>query len=370
MPEMRIPVADPKAQAEALREGITRAFDRVLDGGHYILGPEVSAFEREFAAFLGAAHCVGVASGTDAVALALRAVGVRPGDEVLTVSHTAVATVSAIEQAGAVPVLADISPGSRCMDPSRLDALVSPRTRAILPVHIYGQPADMGEILSVARSRGLAVVEDCAQAHGAEIAGRKVGTFGDAAAFSFYPTKNLGAIGDGGAVATDSAQVAESVRSLREYGWNDLRLSAVPGCSSRLDELQAAILRVKLPYLADWNSRRREIAARYRDAMAGDRLLPPADVPGTLHAMHLFVVECNDRDALARAMAEVRIGTALHYPVPVHRQPAYAGRLRGGDRLPVTDGLYEKMLTLPMYPELADRQVERICEALARFARR
>jgi dTDP-4-amino-4,6-dideoxygalactose transaminase len=369
MADMRIPVADPKAQAEALREEITCAFDRVIDGGRYILGPEVSAFEREFAGFLGAAHCVGVASGTDAVALALRAVGVRPGDEVVTASHTAVATVAAIEQAGAVPVFADISPVTRCIDPSKLDALISPCTRAILPVHIYGQPADMGEILSVARSRGLAIVEDCAQAHGAEIAGRKVGTFGDAAAFSFYPTKNLGAIGDGGAVATDSAQVAEAVRSLREYGWNDLRACTVPGCCSRLDELQAAILRVKLPYLAGWTRRRGEIADRYREALAGSRIHAPARIAGTTHAMNLFVVESEDRQSLARSLAGSGIGTAVHYPAPVHRQPAYVGRFRGADRLAVTEALSGRVLTLPLYPELSDDQVNRVCEALLRQTR-
>jgi dTDP-4-amino-4,6-dideoxygalactose transaminase len=256
------------------------------------------------------------------------------------------------------------------MDPSLLDALISPRTRAVLPVHVYGQPADMAEIISVARSRGLAVVEDCAQAHGAEIAGRKVGTFGDAAAFSFYPTKNLGAIGDGGAVATDSAQVADAVRSLREYGWKDRYVSSVSGVNSRLDELQAAILRVKLPFLSGWNRRRREIAGRYRDAIAGGRVLPPQDVPGTLHAMHLFVVECDDRDSLAHAMGEAGVGTAVHYPVPVHRQPAYEGRLRGSDRLPVTEALYGRILSLPMYPELSEPQVDRVCAVIKQWVSR
>lgn len=364
MPETAIPVADPGAQVETLREGIEQAIGRVLDGGRYVNGDEVAAFEREFAGFLGAARCMGVASGTDALSLALRAAGVRPGDEVITVSHTAVATVAAIEQAGAVPVFADVSPASRCMDPAALDALVSPRTKAIVPVHLYGQPADMPEILSVARSRGIAVVEDCAQAHGATIGGRPVGTFGDAAAFSFYPTKNLGALGDGGAVATDSLQIAEAVRGLREYGWDAGRVSSTPGVNSRLDELQAAILRVKLPYLGGWTRRRGEIADRYREALAGGRIRPPARIPGTTHAMHLFVVECDDRESLARSLAGAGIATAVHYPLPVHRQPAYAGRIRGADRLPVTEALSERVLTLPMFPELTDRQVDRICVAL------
>lgn len=362
-----IPVATPLAQFKAHEREIRGAIDRVLESGWYILGSEVKAFEQEFADFTGTGFSIGVASGTDALALALLAAGIQTGDEVITVSHTAVATVAAIEQVGAVPVFADIDPVTRCLDPAKVSELLSTASRAIVPVHICGQPAPMGEILTLAAKHGLKVIEDCAQAHGAEIDGKRVGTFGDAAAFSFYPTKNLGAIGDGGAVVTNSAAVADACRSLREYGWRDRYISSVPGGNSRLDELQAAILRVKLPHLAADNARRREIADRYREVIDGEIIAPPSAIAGTLHAMHLFVVECDRRDELARALADEGIGTARHYPAPVHHQPAYAGRIRGGERLPVTERLYKRILSLPMYPELTDFQVERICAALKKW---
>ena len=365
-----IPVTTPLAQFRAHEREIREAINRVLESGWYILGSEVKAFEQEFAAFTGTGFSIGVANGTDAVALALLAAGVKGGDEVITVSHTAVATVAAIEQIGAVPVFADIDPVTRCIDPAQIRGLLSPATRGIVPVHIFGQPAPMGDILAIAAEHGLKVIEDCAQAHGAEIDGRRVGTFGDAAAFSFYPTKNLGAIGDGGAVATSSAEVAEACRSLREYGWRERYISAIPGGNSRLDELQAAILRAKLPHLAADNARRREIASRYGAVIDGTIIAPPAAVAGTLHAMHLYVVECDRRDELAKALAEEGIATARHYPAPVHRQPAYAGRIRGGDRLPVTESLYGRILSLPMYPELTDDQVKRVCTALTSWLAR
>ena len=363
-----IPVANPAAQWQAYEPALRAGIERFLASGRYILGPEVEAFETEFAAFVGANFCVGVGNGTDAVALGLRAVGVSPGDEVITVSHSAVATVAAIEQIGAVPVFADIDSRSRCLDPAQIEALVSPKTKAIVPVHIYGQPAAIDEITSIATNLGLKVIEDCAQAHGAELHGRKVGTWGDAAAFSFYPTKNLGALGDGGAVVTSSRETAERLRSLREYGWKERYISSTAGVNSRLDELQAAILRAKLPSLAADNARRREIAAAYCGAIDGVNIVPPASIPDTLHAMHLFVVECARRDDLQDFLRSAGVGTALHYPEPVHLQPAYAGRIRGGDRLPKTEALYRRILTLPMYPELSDEQVETICAALRRWS--
>ena len=359
-----IPVANPKAQNESLKEQLGEAVKRVFSSGWYILGEEVSLFEKEFADLLGSTFCIGVASGTDALLLALRGVGVKPGDEAITVSHSAVATVAAIELAGAIPVFVDIDPGTRCMDPSLLPDLVTERTTAILPVHIYGQPAPMEEILSIAQDHGLKVVEDCAQAHGAEINGTKIGTFGDAGAFSFYPTKNLGGIGDGGAVVTNSDEVAAGVRELREYGWRERYVSAIQGMNSRLDELQAAILRVKSQYLLENNKRRREVGAHYCEAMGGIDIVPPCEIEGTLHAMHLFVVECDTRDEFRRYMEEMGIGTSLHYPVPIHHQPAYAERIHGGNNLVHTERLYERIVTLPMFPELTDGQVERICEAL------
>ena len=365
-----IPVANPKAQIQAHEKEIDEAIKRVLSSGRYILGEEVRLFEQEFSDFFGVSFCIGVASGTDALILALKATGVRQGDEVITVSHSAVATVAAVELAGAIPVFVDIDPSTRCMDPSLLSDLVTERTTAILPVHIYGQPAPMEEILSIARYHGLKVVEDCAQAHGAEINGRKVGTFGDAGAFSFYPTKNLGGIGDGGAVVTNSAEIAGCIRALREYGWRERFVSSIQVMNSRLDELQAAILRVKLPYLSGDNKLRRQIGVRYFDAIDGIGIVPQRQIEGTLHAMHLFVVECGNRDEFRRYMEETGIGTALHYPVPIHRQPAYAERIRGVNNLGHTERLYERIVTLPMFPELTNWQVERICKALIKWCQK
>lgn len=363
-----IAVANPKAQFLAHEGEIREALDRVLTGGWYILGNEVRCFEEEFAEFLGLPHAVGVASGTDALALALLACGVRPGDEVITVSHSAVATAAAVEQIGAVPVFADIDPATRCIDPELIPPLISPRTKALVPVHVYGQPAPVPALMELAAKLGLKVVEDCAQAHGAEIFGKKVGTFGDAAAFSFYPTKNLGAIGDGGAVATGDPEIAGDLRARREYGWQERYISAFPGLNSRLDELQAAILRVKLPYLERDNARRREIAKRYDEVLQGTAVATPARIPGTVHAMHLYVVECEEPQRLQQHLGARGIGSARHYPAPIHLQPAYQGRIRGGDQLPATETLYRRIVSLPMYPELGDQEVDRISAALKSFA--
>ena len=368
-PELLIPVADPRALVRAAADELHDAIARVLEAGRYVLGQEVAAFEEEWARYVGVRFCVGVGSGTDALALALRAVNVHPGDEVITVSQSAVATVAAIEQIGAVPVFADIDPTTRCLDPDKLTDVISARTRAILPVHLYGQPAPMESILRVARRHRLKVVEDCAQAHGAEILGRKAGAWGDAAAFSFYPTKNLAAIGDGGAVVSDQDEIAERVRALREYGWKERYVSVTPGVNSRLDELQAAILRVQLTRLDAWNARRRAVAEQYRAAIIGSRLTSPARVDGTVHAMHLFVVETDEREALRRFLHAEGIATAVHYPLAIHQQPAYEHRIRGGDALPVTERLCRRILTLPGGPHLTDVHVERICAALHAWCR-
>lgn len=368
MPEPFIPLASPQAGFEAQEPEIRAAIDRVLASGTYILGREVEAFEEAFAAYLGAAHAVGVGNGTDALALALRAVGVGPADEVITVSHSAVATAAAIEQIGAVPVFCDIDPVTRCLDPGRVEALIGPRTRAVVPVHIYGHPVSMPELLEVARRHGLRVVEDGAQAHGAELHGRRIGTFGDAAAFSFYPTKNLGALGDGGAVVSSDPAVADRARELRQYGWRERYVSDYPGVNSRLDELQAAILRVKLGTLDASNARRRAIAAAYTAACDGTLVLPPEAPDDGLHAMHLYVVESELRDELAATLAAAGIGTGLHYPAPIHLQPAYRGRIRGAGDLACTERLYRRMLSLPMFPELDGRSVERVCTALSEWA--
>ena len=303
----------------------------MLDSGHFILGEEVDRFESAFARFVGVSHCVGVANGTDALELALRGVGVGPGDGVVTVSHTAVATVMAILRIGAVPIMVDIEAGCYTMDPGRLEHALRTvpeglRAKAVVPVHLYGAMADMPSILSIARESGLKVVEDCAQAHGARLAGRSAGSFGDASAFSFYPTKNLGALGDGGAVATNDAGTADAIRRLRQYGWRERFVSDEPGVNSRLDELQAAILSVGLRHLRADNERRRSIASRYSAALSGAPVLLPHEQPEVWHVFHQYVIEAAERDALRDECARVGVGTAIHYPVPVHEQPA----LRGG----------------------------------------
>lgn len=364
-----IPTANLLRQYCRHADAIKQATEKVFESGWYILGREVQSFEEEFSAWLGASCCCGVATGTDALVLALRSCGIGAGDEVITVSHSAVATVAAIEQIGAVPVFVDIDPRTRCMDPSLIERVFSSKTRGIVPVHIFGQPAPMPEIMQVAKKCALKVVEDCAQAHGAEIGGKKVGTFGDAAAFSFYPTKNLGAMGDGGAVVTNDMETGLTCRWLREYGWKERYISHLPGFNSRLDELQAAILRVKLPFLEGDNERRRWIASQYTAALQGSRTAPPAEIVGTLHAMHLYVVETEKRNQLRDHLSINGVSAALHYPMPIHHQPAYLGRVRGGEDLPVTEALYEKILTIPMYPELTDEEVTKVCEALKSFGR-
>ncbi len=362
-----IPFANPLAQYQAHQPEIQRAMNDVLDGGRYILGQSVREFEEAFAGYIGTAACIGVNSGTDALILALKALGIGPGDEVITVSHTAVATVAAIELAGATPVLADVDPITRCMDPACLSSLITGRTKAIIPVHLYGQPADMAAILSIARKNHLRVIEDCAQAHGAAIDGKKVGTFGDIGCFSFYPTKNLGAIGDGGAVVTNSLDLADRLSWLREYGWKERYISHFPGMNTRLDELQSAVLKVKLKYLDADNDRRIAIADHYRRDLTGSSLSLPGQVANTRHVMHLFVVEHDRRDLLQQYLSENGIGSGIHYPQAVHQQPAYKDRLTGCQGLPVTERLVGRILSLPVYPELQPGEVKRVCETIKRW---
>jgi dTDP-4-amino-4,6-dideoxygalactose transaminase len=364
-----IPTANLRRQYKRHADAIKLATENVFESGWYILGEEVHSFEAEFATWLGASHCCGVASGTDALSLALRCCGIKAGDEVLTVSHSAVATVAAIEQIGAVPVFVDIDPRTRCIDPDLIERVVSPKTTAIVPVHIYGQPAPMGKIMQIAARRSLKVVEDCAQAHGAAIEGIKVGTFGDAAAFSFYPTKNLGAMGDGGAVVTNEMETGLTCRWLREYGWKERYISRLHGLNSRLDELQAAILKVKLPFLEEDNERRRWIASQYTAALEGSGITTPVIIAGTVHAMHLYVVETAQRDQLRDHLTKLGVASAIHYPMPIHQQPAYSGKIRGGENLPKTEALYETILTIPLYPELTDVEVMKISDALSRFGK-
>jgi dTDP-4-amino-4,6-dideoxygalactose transaminase len=362
-----VPQTDPRAGYLEHRDRIDAAIAAVLAGGAYVLGQEVEGLEREFAAYVGVAHGVGVANGTDALSLALRGLGVGPGDRVATVSHTAVATAAAIAAIGAEPVLVDVDDARGTMDPAQLEAtLAATRVAAVVVVHLYGQPADLGAIVPIVRAHGAVLVEDCAQAHGATLDGRRVGRFGDAAAFSFYPTKNLGSFGDGGMVTTDDAALAARVAALRQYGWGRERVSVSQGVNSRLHELQAAILRVRLRELDVDNARRARIAARYLEAFAGLPLGLPARIEGCGHAWHQFVVRSADRASLCAALDSEGVRTAIHYPVPVHRQPAFAGAATGPGGLPRTERLADTVLSLPMFPQLPDASVERVIDAVGR----
>jgi dTDP-3-amino-3,4,6-trideoxy-alpha-D-glucose transaminase len=362
-----IPAANPRAQYLSHQREIDAAIAAALDGNRYILGPQTRSFEAEFAGYLGVKFGVGVGSGTEALHLAIRACEIGPGDEVITVSHTAVATVAAIELAGATPVLVDIDPRTYTLDPDRLAAAITPRTKAIIPVHLYGGPADLDPILKIARQHQLKVIEDCAQAHGALYRDRRVGSWGDVAIFSFYPTKNLGAIGDGGLVATNDPVLAEKLDLLRQYGWRERYVSEVAGWNTRLDELQAAILRVKLRYLDQDNARRRELAAVY-DEQLQNVVTTPVEAPHARHVYHLYVVRHPQRDGLIKYLGDQGIGAAIHYPVPIHLQPAYRGRLGDTGSLPETERAAQEILSLPMYPELTEAEVQTVAQAIRAFA--
>ena len=360
MTVIRVPFGDLKRQYEALRPELDAAAARVLAGGWYILGPEVRAFEEEFAAFCGVRHCVGVANGTEALHLALVGLGIGPGDEVITVANAAVYETLTILQAGARPVLVDVDPQTHTLDPALLEAALTPRTRAVMPVHLYGRMADMASILAFAERHGLRVIEDCAQAHGASQGGRAAGSMGACGCFSFYPSKNLGALGDGGAIVTDDPDLAERLRRLRQYGWSRKYYSTEPGgLNSRLDELQAALLRVKLPHLPAWNARRRELARRYTELLAGTPLELPAPHSDEEHVYHLYVVRAPERDRLLEALRERGIGTDVHYPLPAHQQPIYRDFAPPGG-LPVTERLAGEVLSLPIYPELTDGEADEV----------
>lgn len=370
-----LPPADPAAGYRAHEDEINQAVARVLAGGTYVLGREVAAFEQEFAAYLGIGFAIGVASGTDALRLALTACDVRAGDGVITVAHTAVATVAAIESAGAVPILVDVDPVTQTLDPDRLEDCVTSisdlQVKVILPVHLYGHPADLPPILELASRRGLAIIEDCAQSHGADLGGIKTGKWGRASGFSFYPTKNLGALGDGGAAATDDEALAGRLRMLREYGWRERYVSQMPGTNSRLDELQAAILRVRLRYLDAENERRRRVATLYSERLRGLPLVLPVVRDRSGHVFHQYVVQTELRDALREFLDARGIRTLIHYPVPIHLQPAYRGRIRihrGG--LGQSERLSTRILSLPMHPFLTEAQVARVTDGIAGFFER
>jgi dTDP-4-amino-4,6-dideoxygalactose transaminase len=360
-----IQVADPRATFLAASDELRESFERVLASGRYILGEEVQAFEREWAERCATTHAIGVSSGTDALALALRAVGVGPGDEVLVPAMTALATWMAVGQIAAVPVGVDIEPDRRCLDPAKVRAAIGPRTRALVAVHLFGHPADVDALAPIARDAGLALVEDAAQAHGAALGGRAVGSLGDCAAFSFYPTKNLGALGDAGAVTTSSDEIADRVRLLREYGWRTREDSELKGVNARLDELQAALLRVLLPRLDEANARRSAIAAAYEAGLAGAEALSlPAQATDATPAWHLYVVAHPRRDELAARLGAAGIDTAVHYRPAPHLTTVFRGDGWAAGDFPVAERHAETALSLPLHPALGDEQVERVIEAV------
>ena len=361
---MNIPFLDLGAAYRELQSDIDAAVARSLASGWYIGGPEVEAFEQEFAAYTQAQHCVGVANGLDALHLALRAMDVGPGDEVIVPSNTYIATWLAVSQCGATPV--PVEPDARTfnIDPALIEAAVTPRTKVILPVHLYGQPADMDPILAVARKHGLRVLEDGAQAHGARYKGQRLGAHGDAVTWSFYPGKNLGAMGDGGAVTTNDPQIADRLRVLRNYGSRVRYVNEVQGYNSRLDPLQAAILRVKLAKLDEWNARRTAVAQRYQQGLANCGLTLPHVHDWAEPVWHLYVVQHPQRDALQKALADAGVGTLIHYPIPPHLQEAYANLNLKVGAFPISEGMHNEVLSLSMGPTMTLQDADAVIAAV------
>lgn len=363
---LEIPFLNLRSTYDELSGEIDDAYRRVMNSGWYILGNEVSQFEQEFAAYCGAKHCIGVGNGLDALHLILRAMGIGEGDEVIVPANTYIATILAVMYTGATPVLVEPAPHTYTIDPALAEKAVTGRTKVILPVHLYGFPADMDRINAIARAHGLKVVEDAAQAHGACCRGRRAGTLGDAAGFSFYPGKNLGAFGDGGAVVTNDDEIADRVRVLRNYGSRVKYQNETIGYNSRLDEMQAAVLRVKLAKLDEWNGRRSELAARYREGLAGFGLVLPEAPSWGDHVWHLFVVRTADRDALQKRLAAAGVGTMIHYPIPPHLQPACACLAITEGTLPLTEAIHREVLSLPLGPHLSLAEVNTVIETVGR----
>ena len=362
-----IPYLDLAAQYQPIKDDILTAVHRILDTNQYILGDEVKAFEAAFAAAHDGAHAVAVNSGTSAIHLALVAAGVGPGDEVITTPFTFIATVAAIGYTGATPVFVDIDTDTYTIDPARIEAAVTPRTKAILPVHLYGQPADMDPILEIAGRRGLVVIEDAAQAHLAEYKGRRVGTIGTAGCFSFYPGKNLGAYGEGGLVVTNSAADATTMRQLRDWGQPRRYEHERKGFNYRMDGLQGAILNVKLRYLPTWTAARRAVAERYGELLRDAAVTIPVEQPYARHVYHVYAVRVGDRNAVQRELAAEGIQTGIHYPIPVHLQNAWAELGHGRGSFPQAEAVAGQVLSLPIYPELTDAQIQRVATALTRI---
>lgn len=364
---MTIPLVDLKAQYLSIKDEIDAAIQRVVDSTSFILGPDVRAFEEEFARFCGVQHAVGVDSGTAALHLAFLACDIGPGDEVITTPHTFIATIGMLGRVGARPVFVDIDPRTYNMDPAKIEAAITERTKAILPVHLYGQPAEMDPILEIADRHGLKVIEDAAQAHGAEYKGRRAGGMGHVAIFSFYPGKNLGAYGDAGALVTDDGQIAEKVRLLRNHGRRDKYEHLLQGFNYRMDTLQAAILRAKLPHLEEWNEARRRHAATYREFLSDLDLVLPYEPKHVRAVYHLFVVRLQERDALREHLKARGISTGIHYPIPLHLQPAYHHLGHKEGDFPITEECARQVLSLPLYPELTQAQIEEVAQAIKEF---
>lgn len=360
-----IPFVDLKGQFRGLHDEVMAGIEEALAGMNLLLGPNVRAFETEFASYCDARHAIGVANGTDALYLALRACGVGKGDEVITVSHSFIATAEAIVILGAAPVYVDVDPVTYTLDPSKLEAAITPKTKAIIPVHLYGQMADMDPIMEIAQRRGLVVIEDACQAHGAEYKGRRAGSIGDAAAFSFYMGKNLGAYGDAGAITTNSQAVADHVRLLRDHGSTTKYHHTEMGYNSRLDELQAVFLRIKLPYLDGWNAARRTLASVYDRVLEDLGVVTPVAPPDRQHVFHLYVIQTDDRARVQESLQKHGIATGIHYPTPIHLQPAShnIGRVVGD--MTVTDSISGRILSLPMYAELTHEQIAYIASRIS-----
>lgn len=363
---MNIPLVDLKAQYQSIKDDVLDSISRIFDGMHLLLGEHTQAFEREFAAFCGTRFGVGVGSGTDALHLALRAVGVQPGDEVMTVSHTFIATVEPILYCGATPIFVEIDPATALMDVAQVEARITNKTRAIVPVHLYGQMVEMAPLMEIADRHGLPVVEDASQAHGAVYRGQRAGSIGRGGCFSFYFSKNLGAYGEAGMVVTNDEAIATRVRMLRNHGQEVRYTHTVLGYNARIDEIQSAVLRIKLARLEAWNALRRQHATEYTRRLAGSAVIPITESAEAAHVYHLYVIRSARRDALRTWLDARGVATGIHYPIPVHRQPMY--RERAGDvSLPVTEWMAGEILSLPMFPELQPEQIAYICECLAAF---
>lgn len=368
MANVRVPYLDLKTQYRSIKPEIDAAIQRVLDSCAFVLGPEVAGFEQDFAAYSGTTECIAVNSGTSALHLAMLAAGIGPGDEVITVPFTFVASVSAVVYSGAKPVLIDIDPRSFTMDPAAVEAAITPRTKAILPVHLYGQSADMDPIMEVARRHNLVVIEDAAQAHGAKYKGRAVGSIGDMACFSFYPGKNLGAYGEGGAVTTSNAEYARTIRMLRDWGQDRKYHHVLKGYNYRMEGFQGAILCVKLRHLTAWTEARRAIVSKYNQLLADSGMKLPVEMPWAHHVYHVYTVRTGEREMVQGALERDGIQTGIHYPVPVHLQPAFAdlGYKRGD--FPHSEKAADEVLSLPLFPEMTDDQVHSVSQALMGLA--